>query len=106
VLVYLEMINGIFKQTILFQASIGYAHPVFHVTASEHPESLLTRDPQLRPYLEKLRRGGKQTFVITNSPFEIVNEVIPRHFDATTTRAMLHSALKDGALFVLYNLNL
>lgn len=52
---------------------IDRAHPLFHLAAASDPTIILEKDPKLKPMLERLRQSGKQVFVVTNSPFEIVN---------------------------------
>ena len=52
---------------------IDKAHPLFHLAAASDPRVILEQNSQLRPMLENLRNCGKTTFLMTNSPFEIVN---------------------------------
>jgi len=52
---------------------IDQAHPLFHIAAASNPNMILEKDPVLRPMLENQRAHGKTTFLMTNSPFEIVN---------------------------------
>lgn len=53
--------------------SIGMAHKTFHEETRSHPHQYLHRDPELIPYLLRLKQEGKKMFVITNSPFETVD---------------------------------
>ena len=55
------------------QACIDRAHPLFHLAAASDPKIILDQDPKLRPMLDRLKKHGKITFLMTNSPFEIVN---------------------------------
>lgn len=55
------------------RAVIDKAHPLFHLAAASEPRIILEQDPNIRPMLENLRMNGKTTFLMTNSPFEIVN---------------------------------
>ncbi len=43
------------------------------MAAANDPKMILEQDPELRPMLERLKSNGKTTFLMTNSPFEIVN---------------------------------
>ena len=49
------------------------AHKTFHEETRSHPHQYLHRDPELIPYLLRLKQEGKKLFVITNSPFETVD---------------------------------
>ena len=51
----------------------GMAHKTFHEETRSHPNQYLHRDPELIPYLHRLKQAGKKLFVITNSPFETVD---------------------------------
>lgn len=53
--------------------SINIAHPQFHQDVSINPGRFLEADPKLTPWLHKLKEDGKQLFLITNSPFNLVN---------------------------------
>lgn len=53
--------------------SINIAHPKFHLDVSRDPERFLEIDPDLKPWLASLRDNNKETFLITNSPFSLVN---------------------------------
>jgi len=55
------------------RACIDRAHPLFHLAAASDPKIILDQDPKLRPMLDRLKKHGKITFLMTNSPFEIVN---------------------------------
>lgn len=55
------------------RAVIDKAHPLFHLAAASDPKVILEKDPNLRPMLESLRNHGKSTFLMTNSPFDIVD---------------------------------
>ena len=46
---------------------------MFHLAACSDPKVILEQDPLLRPMLDRLKKHGKTTFLMTNSPFEIVN---------------------------------
>ena len=46
---------------------------MFHLAAASKPHTILDKDPNLGPMLEQLKKRGKTTFLMTNSPFEIVN---------------------------------
>lgn len=57
----------------LLQECIDKAHPLFHLAAASDPKMILEQDPNMRPMLERLKANGKTTFLMTNSPFEIVD---------------------------------
>ena len=57
----------------IFQACIDKAHPLFHLAAASDPKIILEQDSSLRPMVDRLKKHGKTTFLMTNSPFEIVN---------------------------------
>ena len=52
---------------------IGLAHKTFHTETRSNPQQYLHRDPELIPFLLRLRQEGKKMFVITNSPFDTVD---------------------------------
>ena len=58
-----------------FQRAISEAHPLFHKAAESNPSELLdnSRVEELRQLLEKLGEKNKTVFLVTNSPFKIVN---------------------------------
>ena len=66
---------------ILFQACIDKAHPLFHLAAASDPKIILEKDPGLQLMLERLKNQGKTTFLMTNSPFDIVNAGMNYMFD-------------------------
>ena len=55
------------------QDSINIAHPEFHVKVTENPGMFLDNSYPLLEYLKKLKSEGKTCFLITNSPFALVN---------------------------------
>jgi len=70
---------GSFQPEAIFadvNTALSQAHPRFHKIAAEYPERILQNDHghKLVTYLDSLRANGKKTFVITNSPFRIVNK--------------------------------
>ena len=52
---------------------IALAHRTFHSETRSNPQQYLHRDPELIPFLLRLRQEGKKMFVITNSPFDTVD---------------------------------
>lgn len=55
------------------RACIDKAHPLFHLAAASDPKIILEQDSNLRPMVDRLKKHGKTTFLMTNSPFEIVS---------------------------------
>jgi len=49
------------------------AHEAFHEETRLRPQLYLHKDPDLKPFLQRLVAGNKKVFLITNSPFETVN---------------------------------
>lgn len=56
-----------------FQDSVDRAHPLFHALVARYPEEFLEPQAELSAYLGDLKASGKKVFLITNSPFELVN---------------------------------
>ena len=55
------------------QDSIDIAHPLFHQIVKEDPARFLDNSYPLLEYLDKLKSAGKTCFLITNSPYALVN---------------------------------
>lgn len=77
-----ELINTFQENNIKFNAesvfvdvedSIREAHPHFHQQVIQNPGRYLEKNPSLLPFLKRLRDNGKTVFLITNSPFVLVN---------------------------------
>ena len=54
---------------------------MFHLAAASDPKIILEKDPELKIMLERLKVEGKTTFLMTNSPFDIVNAGMTYMFD-------------------------
>ena len=54
---------------------------MFHLAAASDPKIILEKDPELKIMLERLKTEGKTTFLMTNSPFDIVNAGMTYMFD-------------------------
>ena len=52
---------------------IDMAHPIMREKVVENIHEYVDDNPDLRVYFEILRNGGKKLFLITNSPFHLVN---------------------------------
>ena len=55
------------------KSCIDRAHPLFHALVAEKPEDFLEPNADLMSYLDSLRSADKGLFLITNSPFELVD---------------------------------
>jgi len=55
--------------------AVSRAHPFFHRAAATNPSELLdnSSNEDLRKMLQRLKQNGKTVFLITNSPFKIVD---------------------------------
>ena len=56
--------------------ALSRAHPIFHTVAANDPSKVLNNSNslELAQLLENLRQNNKQVFVVTNSPFKIVDK--------------------------------
>lgn len=52
--------------------SIGASHPVMHRKVAENVREYIDPNPRLAEYFERLANGGKQLFLVTNSPYHFV----------------------------------
>ncbi len=53
--------------------SVNRSHPLFHALVGQHPERFLEPQRELATYLSRLKEHDKKVFLITNSPFELVD---------------------------------
>lgn len=55
------------------KTAIGSIHPEMHRIVGRNISEYLVKDPGLVTFFERLKNSGKETFLITNSPFSFVN---------------------------------
>ena len=56
--------------------ALSHAHPRFHAEAANNPSKVLdnSQNQELTQLLTNLRNANKEVFVVTNSPFKIVDK--------------------------------
>ncbi|KAB7493802.1 5'-nucleotidase domain-containing protein 2 [Armadillidium nasatum] len=54
-------------------SAIGSIHPEMHRIVGQDVPKYLVRDPKLVDFFQRLKRSGKETFIITNSPYYFVD---------------------------------
>ncbi|RXG73348.1 5'-nucleotidase domain-containing protein 3 [Armadillidium vulgare] len=55
------------------KSAIGSIHPEMHRIVGQDVPKHLVRDPKLVDFFQRLKRSGKETFIITNSPYYFVD---------------------------------